>query len=261
LQLIWLGAAGFKIETSEGATLLINPFLSRPEPARSYLPIQLADLAPVDEIFLTDGRFDHASDTPALARQTGAIVHAVETVCQNLVEQGVTGHTLQSIIPETSKQIGSLSWQALAHRTNQTNSLAAMPWLTGNLPIPAHLSELVNAWRPGEEVAYHIRSEGLSIIHFSSADWPEAEVRDLQPDLALLPVEGHLDTVATSARLAALLKPKIVIPHHWDDYCPPLSRLADLARFETTLNALAPQIRVYIPTIGQSFDPIRLLWA
>lgn len=256
---MWLGAAGFKVETSEGAALLIDPFLSRPAVARPYLPIQPANLAPVDEIFLTDGRFDHASDTPALARQTGAIVHAAEPVCQLLVEQGLTAHTLQSIIPETSKYIGSLSWQALTRRMNQADSLSAMPWLTGNLPIPAHLSELVNAWRPGEEVAYRFRSEGLAIIHFSSVNWLEAEVHDLQPDLAILPVEGHPDTNATAARLAALLKPKVVIAHHWDDYYPPLSRPADLTRFETTLKALAPQIRVYIPTIGQSFDPIRLL--
>lgn len=259
MQLIWLGAAGFKIDTSEGAALLINPFLSRPPVARPYLSIQLADLVPVDEIFLTDGRFDHASDTPALARQTGAIVHAAEPVCQYLIEQGVTLHTLQSIIPETSKHIGSLSWQVLTRRMNQTDSLVAMHWLTGNLPIPAHRSELVNSGPSGEEVAYHFRSEGLSIVHFSSANWLEAQVHDLQPDLALLPVESHPDTNATTVRLAALMKPKVVIPHHWDDYYPPLSRLADLTRFETALKALAPQIRVYIPTIGQSFDPIRLL--
>ncbi|MBI1877113.1 MAG: MBL fold metallo-hydrolase, partial [Chloroflexi bacterium] len=239
MHLTWLGAAGFKVETSEGATLLIDPFLSRSALAQPVLPIQLADLAPVDEIFLTDGRFDHALDAPALARQTGAIVHAVEPVCQYLVEQGVAAHNLQSVIPQTPKRIGSLSWQALANRTNQADSPTAKHRLTNNLQLPAHLSEVVWAWPPGEEVAYLFRIDGLSVVHFSSADWAGVEIRDLQPDLALLPVENNPDTSA--ARLAAHLKPKVVIPHHWDDYFPPLSELTDLTRFEAALNALAPQ--------------------
>lgn len=260
LQLTWLGAAGFKVDTGEGATLLINPYLSRPALAYPFLPIQLADLAPVDEIFLTDGRFDHALDTPALARQTGAIVHAVEPVCQRLIGQGVSAQNLENVIPQTPKRVGSLSWQAFSSRTNQTASLPAVRQLIRNLQMPAHLGDLVRAWPPSEEVAYAFKIDGLSIVHFSSADWGQAEVSNLRPDLALLPVEHNPDTSAASARLAARLQPKVVIPHHWDNYFPPLSELSDLTKFETTLNTLAPQVRVYKPVIGRSFDPITLLY-
>ena len=231
MQLTWLGAAGFKMDTSEGAILLIDPYLSRPAEARPFLSLQLVDLMLVDEIFLTDGRFDHALDTPALARQTGAIVHAVEPVCRHLEAQGVSTHNLESIIPQTFKRVGNLSWQALASQ---------------------HPAE--------EEVAYSFRIDGLVVVHFSSTSWAEAEVHDLQPDLALLPVESQPDGGTAAARLAAWLQPKVVIPHHWDNYSPPLSESSDLAQFETALNLLAPQIRVYKPIIGQCFDPIRLLF-
>lgn len=260
MRLTWLGAAGFKVDTSEGATLLIDPYLSRPALAQPFLPIQLADLTLVDEIFLTDGRFDHALDTPALTEQTGAIVHAGEPVCQRLISQGVSAHNLEHVIPQTLKQVGSLSWQAIAGRMNGTDTLPAVRQLIRNLQMPVHLGELVRAWPPGEEVAYFFRIDGLSMVHFSSTHWAEAEVHDLQPDVALLPVESNPDTSAATARLAALLKPKMVVPHHWDDYFPPLSRLGDLIRFKTALQALAPQVQVYQPVIGRSFDPIHLVF-
>ncbi len=260
MQLTWLGAAGFKVDTSEGAILLIDPFLSRPPLAQPVLPIQLADLAAVDEIFLTDGRFDHALDTPALAQQTGAIVHAIEPVCQRLVKQGVSKHNLQKVMPQMSKRVGSLSWQALASPVHPNGKLPAVRQLIRNLQMPDHLGELVRAWPPGEEIGYFFRIDGLSIVHFSSANWIETEVADLQPDLALLPVESNPDTSLTTAKLTARLSPKVVIPHHWDNFFPPLSGLNDLTKFETTLKALAPQVRVYKPVIGQSFDPINLLF-
>lgn len=260
MQLTWLGAAGFKVDTSEGATLLIDPYLSRPALAQPFLTIQLADLTPVDEIFLTDGRFDHALDTPALAEQTGAIVHAGEPVCRRLISQGVSARNLEHVLPKTPKQIGSLRWQAVASHRNGTDTLPAVRRLIRNLQMPAHLGDLVRAWPPGQEVAYFFRIDGLSLLHLSSTHWAEAELGDLQPDVALLPVESNPDTGAAAARLAALLKPKVVVPHHWDNYFPPLSRLGDLTRFKTALQALAPQVRVYQPVIGQSFDPIDLLF-
>jgi L-ascorbate metabolism protein UlaG (beta-lactamase superfamily) len=59
--------------------------------------------------------------------------------------------------------------------------------------------------------------------------------------------------------LANLLKPKLVILHHWDDYFPPLSQAIDLRRFKSVMQTLTSEIDVYIPTIGQSFDPAKLL--
>jgi L-ascorbate metabolism protein UlaG (beta-lactamase superfamily) len=260
LQLTWLGAAGFKVDTSEGATLLINPYLSRPAQATPFLPLHLVDLTPVDEIFLSDGRFDHALDTPALVRQTGAIVHAVEPLCQQLMAQGVSAHNLQSIMPQMRKSVGSFSWQALANLSPPANSSLNEDPFKGDLPITPHLDEPRQSWSAEEAVAYSFRIDGLTMVHFSSVAWSEADVGELQPDLALLPVESNPDTSAASARLAAWLQPKVVILHHWDNYWPPLSQLSDLTPFETALPALAPRTRIYKPIIGQSFDPIHLLF-
>lgn len=76
----WLGTAGFVLE--HGAhTLLIDPYLTRAPlwrclsapliPDESLLARQLPR---ADAIILGHTHFDHALDTPALARRTGALV-------------------------------------------------------------------------------------------------------------------------------------------------------------------------------------------
>ena len=259
MQLTWLGAAGFKLDTREGATLLIDPYLSRPEKANPVLPIRLADLAPVDEILLTHGGFDHALDTPALAEQTGAIVHAPGPVSRRLAELGVSAHCLQSITLRKIKAVGALTWQALPGQAERTEADPFVRVLMrGSLAIP-QLRALFEAWPSGELVSYFFRAEGLSMIHFGSAGWVASEIQDLRPDIALLPVESKPDTSQKTAQLVALLKPKVVIPHHWDNYYPPLSDLLDLTRFEAALQALPHKVRLYKPTIGESFNLAELV--
>jgi L-ascorbate metabolism protein UlaG (beta-lactamase superfamily) len=234
LQLTWLGAAGFKVDTDEGATLLIDPYFAPSPQANPALALQLADLSLVDEIFLTDGRHDHLLHTPTLAQQTGAIVHAPAPICQELARQGVPTQHLESVIPKTPKRIGSLSWQALSHQLE-----------------PATAAE--------EEVAYFFKIDGLSLIHFNSLNWLEAELGDLHLHLALLPLASNPGNSSAAARLASLIQPQVVIPHHEDNYSSPQSEMSQAVSFEAALKALAPGVRVYRPAIGQSFNPIKLL--
>jgi L-ascorbate metabolism protein UlaG (beta-lactamase superfamily) len=259
VQLTWLGAAGFKLDTSEGATLLIDPFLSRSFQAKPALTVQLTDLYPVDEILLTNGRFDHAMDTPALTAQTGAIVHAPESICRRLAERGVSKHSLESLTLHKEKRLGSLIWRAMPSLVNQLDSSPVLRALTQSPAIVSIAQSLDRAWPLDEIVAYYLQVDGLSLVHFGSAGWLEPEIRGLQPDVALLPVECHPNTNADVIRLAARLTPKLVIPHHWDDYYPPVSRMNRVKEFEAAIKIVAPGIKVYVPVIGQKFTVSDLL--
>ena len=140
----------------------------------------------------------------------------------------------------------------LEERISQLATLA-------NTSTLAQLSELERRWPVGEIVAYLFRAEGLSLIHFGSAGWIEPEVAGLQPDIALLPLENPPRTDANLMRLVALLKPGLVIPHHWDDYYPPLSEMVDLHELESMLQAQVPAIKVHQPAIGERIDLARLV--
>ncbi|MEW5961229.1 MAG: MBL fold metallo-hydrolase [Chloroflexota bacterium] len=259
MELTWLGVAGFKIDTGEGATLLIDPFLSRPKKARPVLPLQLADLTPVDEILLTNGRFDHSLDTPTLARQTGAIVHAAESICRRLAQAGVSNHTLEPITFQKPKRLGSLVWQALPSLVNQADSSLVLRALTRSPQVLPQVRALEEQWLVGDMVAYRLQGEGLSLVHFGSAAWIDSEIRELRPDIALIPVENYPNISAAAVGLTLLLLPRLVILHHWDDYYPPVSQMINLKEFEAVTRLVAPGVKVYIPSIGQRFNPADLL--
>ena len=265
MQLTWLGAAGFRVETDEGAIFLIDPFLSRPPAASPVLPIQYSDLFPIDEIFLTNGRFDHALDTPVLVEQTGAIVHASTPVCQHLAQEDVSPNSLEPVTFNKTKQIGSLRWQAFRGQISQVDSSPSLRALT-RLPaynhdpnILTHIQTLDRQWPQGEVVTYYFQSNDLSLLHFGSAGWIDSVIEPLQPDVALLPVERSSTADDNVVQLATLLKPKVIIPHHWDNYYPPLSEIVDLDRFEAMIKPHLPDTKVYRLPLGQRFNLTELI--
>ncbi len=259
MQLTWLGAAGFRGQTSEGAIFLIDPFLSRPKGATPPSPIQLSDLFPIDEIFLTQGRFDHASDTPALVEQSGAIVHAPGPVKEHLASLGVSTHSLQTVTLKRTNQVGHLRWQALAGRVSQSGLSPTVLAAIRNRQTMTQIRDLDRQWPLGGVVNYFFETGALSLIHFGSAGWDEDAVGQLRPDVALLPVENTPLLESYVIRLAAQLQPRLVIPHHWDNYHPAVSRPVDLTNFADLVQSESPRTRVYQPTLGQPFDLIDLL--
>jgi L-ascorbate metabolism protein UlaG (beta-lactamase superfamily) len=259
VQLTWLGAAGFRVETNEGAVFLIDPFLSRPRAATPSFTIRPEELRPLDEIFLTHGRFDHAMDTPALVQQTGAIVHAPAAVCQHLAHMGVSPNSLQPIAFDKVKQIGTLKWEARPGWFSQLDSSPSLKALVRGQNIFTHIRRLDQTWPLGEIAVYLFYSEGLSLVYFGSAGWVERTLEQLQPDIALFPLERPPTPVDNIVQLTHLLQPRVIVPHHWDNYYPPLTDPIDLQALEITLQELALPSKIYAPSIGQSFRPAELL--
>lgn len=80
----WLGHAAFKITTSNGFVILIDPWLGNPK-----APADAANLEKVDAIFISHGHFDHVGDAVELAKKydckgvidVSVILGLVDTSC------------------------------------------------------------------------------------------------------------------------------------------------------------------------------------
>jgi L-ascorbate metabolism protein UlaG (beta-lactamase superfamily) len=249
VQLTWLGAAGFKIKTLAGAVIVINPFLSRPKNATPVLPLQLTDLLPVDEILLTESRFVHAMDTPTLINNTGAIAHAPPQVCQHLLESGVPENNIEQIKPHKTKTVARLHWQAWSVNDIRNNFKLH--------DADSSLNQLIAAWPASQTVNYTFETEGLTIIYAGNTDWIDPELEGLQPDIALLPIDPA--TANKTAQLAAMLKSTLIIPHHWDNYYPPLTHAVDANTLKDKLQTAITISTVFWPTPGEAFNLDELL--
>lgn len=251
VQLTWLGAAGFKIETLAGAVIVINPFLSRPQNASPLITTQLADLLPVDEILLTESGFVHAMDTPALIKNTGAIAHAPPVVCRHLLETGVSKNNIEPVKPHQNKTVARLHWQAWSIHDIGDN--LKLPDSAANSP----LQELIAAWPASQTVNYTFQTEGVTMIYAGTTAWIDPNLEGLQPDVALLPVDPA--TIDKTAQLAAMLNPIVIIPHYWDNYYPPLTQAVNADEFKNMLKTKITTRTIFWPTPGQAFNIAELL--
>lgn len=86
MHITWLGHSGFRIEI-EDQVLLIDPWLGNP----LFVPEKRAEaIAGATHILLTHGHFDHADDTVAIAKETGAAVVCIFDLAGHFEAEGLT---------------------------------------------------------------------------------------------------------------------------------------------------------------------------
>jgi len=254
LKLRWLGTAAFEVCLDQ-AVILIDPYLSRNAQARPVLTLRPADVTRADFIFLTHGHFDHALDTPLIAQQTGAMVYASTPVCDMLHRQGVPTAQLRPLAADDEVRTPHITVRAIASLHVRFDwALIVKTLLKAGPRIPASL-RLLRDYPPGDVLGYLFTlTDGFTFCHFGSAGYHPEQIRNLCPDLALIPVAGHSDIGRIAAEMAALIRPKLVIPHHHDDFYPPISQMTPLQPFYTRLRTLAPEVQVHELAIGETWE-------
>ena len=71
-------------------------------------------------------------------------------------------------------------------------------------------------------------SNGKKLVHFGSGGYYEEELKKFPAniDIFLAPVAGREDVEEIVAKMASVFNPKMIIPHHYDDFVPPFSTYA-----------------------------------
>jgi L-ascorbate metabolism protein UlaG (beta-lactamase superfamily) len=260
LRVTWYGTAGFRIETC-GRVLLIDPYLSRGEGARPKLPFGPEGVIEASEIFLSHGHFDHAADVPQIVRQTGARVYCSSEVAAALRRQGVADAQIVEVEGGDVFDFGVYRAQCFgsAHVRFDLGLVARtlLRALPSMVSLMRRLSRL-GQWPHGEVLAWRFalaEEDGRVLLHFGSAGWTEEELARLEvlgsPDVLLLPLQGHTRVCEMAARAVARLRPRIVVPHHHDDFFPPISQPVDIEPFVAAVGGLAPPVRVAVLPVGE----------
>ncbi len=249
MRLRWLGTAGFEL-VSGITSILIDPYLTRnqrSEPRQDLVP---ADFPHARAVLVTHGHFDHAYDVPAIVAASGATVYASPLVCQSLAAQGVPWNLLRPCWGGEAGEAGPFRFTAVPARHVTFDAPLVLSTALRCLPRLPELARLGSSRYPcGQVLGWYIEAEGKRLFHMGSACLPhdlEAEV-----DVFLVPVQGRTDICSVAADLARRVKPSLVIPHHHDDFYPPLSRYIDLAPFEAGLRERGLQAQVRVPVINR----------
>jgi L-ascorbate metabolism protein UlaG (beta-lactamase superfamily) len=211
--LTWLGHAAFRIDTSGGKRIYIDPFLN----GNPACPAGEQEPDRVDVIAVTHGHGDHIGDAVELAKKfTPQVVAQVELKSW----LGAQGAPVDDQLPGLNKG-GSQEIDGI--RFTLVNAF--------------HSSYSPDGTYTGESCGFVIRLENGETVYFAGDTCVFGDMqligRLYEPDVAVLPIGDHFTMGPDQAALALeLLGTKRCVPCHWGTF-PLLTgtpdKLAELA--------------------------------
>jgi L-ascorbate metabolism protein UlaG (beta-lactamase superfamily) len=262
VTLKWLGTAGWEIQFG-GAVILIDPFFTRKESSASaeWKTTEeevLKVITKADYIFAGHSHADHIADIPFIAKRFGSKVIGSRTTTNIALTAGVDKSQVVTIsggekldYKEFSVQVIESQHGFLTARGKKSQpkfSEVTRPW---SGPI------LGNAFVDGGSYVYYFTFGKHRVLHQSTGNFIEENLKGLQPDVALLAENGNYDWPDA----LKLLRPKTVIIHHYDEWRTPFSdgipesNRRRAQRFAKIIKSVDNQIKVIIP---EFFKPITL---
>jgi L-ascorbate metabolism protein UlaG (beta-lactamase superfamily) len=251
LRLSWLGTAGFVIESRE-ATLLVDPFVTRPGLRRLVKPLVPDDLAiarhvpkRIDAVLCGHSHYDHAADAPRIARITKAKLVGSASTCAWGAAEGLSEDQLVRIPSRGAVvRFGDVEVRFVPSRHGKI--------VLGRVPFPGEVRGVprtpARAWhyRMGGAFGILIKAPGVSLYHNGSADLVDAELEGERADVLVAGLAGRKGTENYVARLVSALGPSLVVPTHHDAFFAPIERGLHLLP-GIDVDGFVSEVRVHAP--------------
>jgi L-ascorbate metabolism protein UlaG (beta-lactamase superfamily) len=254
MKLQWLGTAGFKVEAGENV-FLVDPYLTRNAKAMPRQPMQPRELSGAGQVFITHGHFDHLYDVPAIMAPGRSAVYCSEIAAATLVREGADSGRIHAVTSDGyAADFGGYKAEAFFSRHVKFDIplVVRALWRVG--PGYRRLSSILRDYPPGQVLSWRFTIGGYTMHHFGSAGSPPGELQQFAArptDLLLVPLQGHTHICDIALEYVRVLKPRLVIPHHQDDFYPPTSTYVDIAPFVTQVKEKSPATEVRVMEINE----------
>jgi len=264
-ELRWLGVAGFTLTSGE-TMISHDPYLSRPglvatlfrpvQPDAAVLDRMLGPASPAPELarasllLVGHSHYDHLADVPEIARRTGARVVGSATTAN--IAQGYGVPSDRTIVASPGAVLEEGAFEVRVFESRHAKVLLGRVPFEGEVTEPPEAPLRAFSFVLGDARGYLVteRATGLRVVLLSSAGRHLPALEEIgrlaAPVDVLLAASSGGD--ADYARdLVRTLRPRLVLPHHFDDFSIPLddpgagdpSDPEALAAFEAQLRAAA----------------------
>jgi hypothetical protein len=261
----WLGTAGIELVVNDHV-LAIDPYytrfpvwklgLGRVHPNRALIADMIQHC---DYVLVTHAHFDHMMDVPDVVHNTGAVAIGSPNNCQLLAACGVPEGNLREVHAGDSLSLGEYQVEVL-----RGEHIRLPLFTSGTLRCDLEPPLRVRDYRMDSYYSFLISVNGQRLLTDPGKRPEDAVAADV---LFIYP--GRPRHFYES--LLPLVRPKVVVPYHWDDFFralskplrlfwrppgwtfPPLQRV-NLAEFGDTIEGIAPGTLLLEPEVLRSYD-------
>ena len=229
----FLGVATLLISDGE-TSLMTDGFFTRPpktrvffgrispDPDRITRSLERAGVRELAAVFPVHSHYDHAMDSPEVARRTGAQLVGSESTAN--IGRGVGLPEGQIRVVTSGEPMDFGEFTVTAIRSQHFPHGMAMGEITAPLVPPAGVMEYLE----GGSFSLLFEHPAGTLLVQGSAGWQEGALAGRHADVVLLGI-GGLGTRDEAYResywreVVGAVGPRCVIPIHWDDFTLPLS--------------------------------------
>ena len=236
VRLTWLGHGSFKLETSSGVVVYLDPWI-RGNPA---CPIRIEEVTEADIVCVTHGHIDHIGDSIEITKRTGAVFIGIPELGFFARRNG---------IPDEGGELLTLNIGGSATvedvRIVMTNAVH-----TSDIMV-SDTEEVVGSGACG----YVLMTDDDTRVYFAGDTgvfYDMKVISDLySPQVAIMPVGGKYNMGVREAAYATyLIKPEVFIPMHYGTFP---DQTADLEMLKELVGAVAPITSVVVLKPGETF--------
>jgi len=196
--LTWLGHSAFRLDTSGGKRIYIDPFLNgNPKCPEDERKPERADIVAV-----THGHGDHVGDTVDIAKKHGSTVVAIVELSGWLGKQGVDDDKMPAPNKGGTVDVGGVKFTVVN------------AFHTGSAPDGSY---------GGESAGFVVTTGDGKKLYFAGDTCVFGDMqligRIYEPDVAIVPIGDHYTMGPKEASVAIeLLGVKRVVPCHWGTF-------------------------------------------
>ena len=219
IELTYLGTAGFIIKNQQ-RTVVLDPYLSRIgvtellRPLHTNTALLKKYIPKANDVLIGHAHYDHILDAPDLCKQTGARLIGSRATC--MVGQAAGLPESQLVETEGREDIACGAWTVRGLPSIHGKAIM------GRIPIPGDILS-PPVWPPkmldlkhGLVLNWLVDTGKLKIVHIDSADFIAEELKGVQADVVCLCAIGRKYRPNYVKEVVELLKPKWIVPCHWD---------------------------------------------
>lgn len=225
LTLTYLGTAGFVLEQG-GHTVVLDPYVSRPGMLTSFTQPLIPDAALIrkvipkaNDVLVGHAHYDHVLDAPVLCQQTGARLIGSRAVTMVGRAAGLPEYQLRETAGH--EEIASGNWRVRGLPSRHGRVFGRIP-IPGDITEPPPWPPRIRDLRHGLVLNWLVEANGLKVLHVDSADYIPAELAGIKADVICLCAIGRQYRPHYVEEVIGLLKPRWVVPCHWDTMMTPL---------------------------------------